>query len=49
MFQHEEEVTIEQIDFDWVSSCTSVKKLRQAQKVLKIDGNYTGSKFLICL
>jgi len=39
MFKTEEEVTIEKIDFEWVSNQTKVKTLKKAQRILKDDGN----------
>ena len=38
MFQPEEEITIERIDFDWVAQCTKVRNLTQALAILKKDG-----------
>ena len=38
MFQPEEEITIERIDFDWVAQCTKVRSLNQALAILKKDG-----------
>ena len=40
MFQREEDITLEQIDFDWVAQCTNVKHLKRAQQVLKQDGTF---------
>ncbi len=39
MLKTEEEITIEKVDFEWVSSQKKPKNLRYAQKLLREDGN----------
>jgi len=45
MFQREEDITIDQIDFEWVEKCTTLKHLKRAHQVLKQDGTFLFSSF----
>jgi len=44
--QPEDDITLENIDYEWVEKTTSIKSLRRALQILKLDGFLNSSSFI---
>lgn len=40
MYTALEDITIEKIDFDWISSTSKIPHLKRAIRVIQLDGDY---------